>query len=243
MSTITQVKKALKPLLERHQDLALIDRWLIVTPVHHVVRGVIVDRTSSADLFEPKWAVMHLCEVRRSIFLNWSSSQSPPRLYRRGLGRGWHWSDPGAILDLADVIEREALPKLRSLTTIADLMDHLKIPDAFGTMPLAGRWETQLVLNIALGNLGAARKPCAERVSKLTGDTYYFGDADDHATVRRLKELCARYQASDRQGLAALLHEWEETTVKNLKIEHLWERTPFPLELTETPVVPKTSGR
>jgi hypothetical protein len=86
-------------------------------------------------------------------------------------------------------------------------------------------------LDIALGNLDAARKPCAERVPDLRGETYYFGDADDHATVARLKELCARYQAGNRQGLAALLHEWEATTVKNLKIEHLWEPTPFPLEL------------
>jgi hypothetical protein len=35
----------------------------------------------------------------------------------------------------------------------------------------------------------------------------------------------------DRAGLARLLHSWEAETVKNFKIEHLWEPTPFPLEL------------
>ena len=49
--------------------------------------------------------------------------------------------------------------------------------------------------------------------------------------LRRLRELCARLMADDRAGLARLLHEWEAQTVKNFKIEHLWEPTPFPLEL------------
>jgi hypothetical protein len=27
-----------------------------------------------------------------------------------------------------------------------------------------------------------------------------------------------------------LLHEWQAETVKNFKVEHIWEPTPFPLE-------------
>lgn len=235
-TSVAQVKRALKPLLGRHQDLALVGRWLIVKPVHHLVRGVLIDRTSSADVFSPRWAVMHLCQVRKSIFLSWGDWRSPPRLHRRDPEHRWCWSDPGAIVELPDVIEREALPKLRSLTTIMDLMNHLaasRESDLDADDPLAGSWESQLILDIALGNLEAAHKSCSERVPELKGETYRFGDTDDHATIARLKELCVRYQAGDRKGLAALLHEWEETTVKNLKIEHLWERTPFPLELDE----------
>jgi hypothetical protein len=37
----------------------------------------------------------------------------------------------------------------------------------------------------------------------------------------------------DRAGLARLLHEWEAYTVKNFKIEHLGEPTPFPLKLAD----------
>ena len=59
----------------------------------------------------------------------------------------------------------------------------------------------------------------------------YGCDDDDKAQLRRLKELCRRLAADDRAGLAALLHDWEAQTVRNLKIEHLWEPTPFPLEL------------
>ena len=56
-------------------------------------------------------------------------------------------------------------------------------------------------------------------------------DEDGKAKYRRLRELCAKLAEDDRAGLAGLLHEWEVYTVKNFKIEHLWEPTPFPLEL------------
>jgi hypothetical protein len=45
-----------------------------------------------------------------------------------------------------------------------------------------------------------------------------------------VRELCAKLAEDDRAGLARLLHEWEAYTVKNFKIEQLWEPTPFPLE-------------
>lgn len=43
----------------------------------------------------------------------------------------------------------------------------------------------------------------------------------------------ARLAENDRTGLARVLHEWEAYTVKSFKIEHLWEPTPFPLELPD----------
>ena len=56
-------------------------------------------------------------------------------------------------------------------------------------------------------------------------------DEDDRAEKRRLRELCAKLEDDDSAGLGRLMHEWEAYTVKNFKIEHLWEPTPFPLEM------------
>jgi len=53
------------------------------------------------------------------------------------------------------------------------------------------------------------------------------------AENRRLRELCAKLADDDRAGLARLLHAWEAYTVRNFKIEHLWQPTPLPLELAE----------
>jgi hypothetical protein len=38
-------------------------------------------------------------------------------------------------------------------------------------------------------------------------------------------------EASDTEFIAKILHQWEGATVKAHKMEHIWERTPFPLEL------------
>jgi len=35
----------------------------------------------------------------------------------------------------------------------------------------------------------------------------------------------------DRIEIARILHEWEAATVNVHKLEKIWERTPFPLEL------------
>jgi hypothetical protein len=38
-------------------------------------------------------------------------------------------------------------------------------------------------------------------------------------------------RAKDRSGVAALLHEWELQRIRLWEVEHLWEPTPFPIEL------------
>jgi hypothetical protein len=37
--------------------------------------------------------------------------------------------------------------------------------------------------------------------------------------------------SEDRTTLANILHEWEAMTIETYKLEKVWERTPFPLEL------------
>jgi hypothetical protein len=60
MATARDVKKLLEPLLARHRDLEIVGRELIVKPVRHVLRAVLIDRTSSADTISPRWYVHHL---------------------------------------------------------------------------------------------------------------------------------------------------------------------------------------
>ena len=45
------------------------------------------------------------------------------------------------------------------------------------------------------------------------------------------KTLCALLEKDDVVGLIRTLHEWEEANVKALKLAHLWEPTPFPVEV------------
>jgi hypothetical protein len=57
-------------------------------------------------------------------------------------------------------------------------------------------------------------------------------DSDFRWVITMIVEaLCPLLAADDRMGLAQQLRQWEAYTVRNLKIESIWEPTPFPLEL------------
>jgi hypothetical protein len=81
-------------------------------------------------------------------------------------------------------------------------------------------------VDVALGDFKAARSMCD-----------FFAGLNGHYGIRQeecenvVRELCPRIAANDRRGLAQLLHAYEAAPVKQLKLEKLWEPTPFPIEL------------
>lgn len=81
----------------------------------------------------------------------------------------------------------------------------------------------------ARGRLDEVRIICREELPCWPDNR--FGNRPEEIDIIRLPQMiCDLFAADDRAGLAALLHEWEATTVRNLKLEHLWAPTPFPLE-------------
>jgi hypothetical protein len=53
MTTVAQVKQVVQPLLQSNPDLALVGRMIVVKPVHHLLRGVYLARSSDPDDFVP----------------------------------------------------------------------------------------------------------------------------------------------------------------------------------------------
>jgi hypothetical protein len=119
MTTAAQVKKLVKPMLERHDDLALVGRWIFATPVHHFARAILIDRTSDPENFCPQWAVVHLFEPRRSFSLSWGQL-----LYNEASARpgSWRITDPNIGADLIREIEAHALPPLRAMKTLDEYL-------------------------------------------------------------------------------------------------------------------------
>lgn len=225
MTTAAQVKRMVRPLLERNSDLALVGRMIYVKPIHHFARAILVGRTSSANRFSPRWTVIHLFEVRRSFTLSWGD-------YLDGLlpglsGFSWPADAPGIADGLCEAIEKQALPWLRAMSTL-DLYLAFVSQNLF-RHHLYDKGASEIIARVACGWLGAARQICEKNLENWSVDKPHF-DEDDKARYRRLRELCACLMKDDKQGLVRLLHEWEAETVRNFKIEHLWEPTPFPLE-------------
>jgi hypothetical protein len=226
MTTAAQVKKMVQPVLARHADLALVGRWIFVMPICHFARAILIGRTAYADEFEPRWAVVHLFEAQKFFPLDWGELLANERSRRRGL---WFMSDPDVELSLIEAIEQQALPQLRAIQTLDDYLSfvsrHMFGPKLFDWL------QCKIIVDVALGDLDAARSICKKNVQLWSDWSDDPGlDEDGKAKFRRLRELCARLAADDRVGIARLLHEWEACTVKSFKIEHLWEPSPFPLE-------------
>ena len=226
MTTVAQVKKMVQPLLEQHSDLALVGRWIYLKPVHHVARAVLIDRMLNPEKFRPQWAVVHLFQARKSFPLNWGEwlyNESSPA------PGSWKITDANISQALIDQIERRALPQLRAIKTLDDYLafvsQHMFRHKLFD-------WpQCKVIVDVALGDLEAARaigEKNSQRWSNWSEDPDLYEDGK--AKFRRVSQLCARLAEDDRAGLARLLHEWEAYTVKNFKIEHLWESTTFPLE-------------
>jgi hypothetical protein len=225
MTTAAQVKKLLQPLLERNQDLVWVGRQIYLKPVNHFARTVLIERLLDPDGFRPQWAVVHLFQSRKHFPLSWGEWLQK----RSGEMQGsWRIYDPGVSGQLIEAIEQHALPILRSMQTFDQYLTYVS------DNPFRHQlydWPTvKIIVDVALGDLDAARLICGEHLESWMTDKPHYGE-NDRAEFRRLRELCIRLKQDDRPGLARLLHAWEAETVKNFKIEHIWEPTPFPLEL------------
>lgn len=87
MTTAAQIKKLLRPVVDRYDDLTLVGRWIILKPVRHLARGIVIDNTGEAKRFRPFWAVIDLCEPLERFPLNWGEMYDRTRLVQ--LLREW----------------------------------------------------------------------------------------------------------------------------------------------------------
>ena len=80
---------------------------------------------------------------------------------------------------------------------------------------------------MVISHVKAGQATAFERTMTRVGEALALSEEFDRVTG----ELCPMLAANDRAGMARLLHQWEAYTVEKLKIGHIYEPTPFPLEL------------
>ena len=224
MTTAAQVKKLVQPLLDQNADLAWVRREIYLKPVHHFGRMILIDRILDPDGFRPQLAAAHLFDGHGGFPLNWSQwlrKKSGP------MPGSWQMQDPDVARILIETIEADALPYLRAMTSLDDYLAHTS---QFGGRDLLVRPTARIIVDVALGDFEKARRTWESQRELWSVDKPSY-DEEDKAMLRRLRHVGALLESDDRTGLARLLHTWEAQTVKNLKIGHLWEPTPFPLEL------------
>jgi hypothetical protein len=207
MTTVAQVKQVVAPLLRRNPDLTVVGRLVVVKPVHHILRGILIGRSLDPKCFVPNWSAVFLFEPDAHF-----------HLFRGTRMRGiWDISVPDLAEKLAEAIEREALPILRSIVTIDDFVKFAN-----------GAWveDEKPYVDVARGDFEAAQAMC----DFLIGLNGHYGIRQDECE-RVVQSLCPLIVTHDRPALARVLHEHEAASVKRLKLDKLWQPTPFPIEL------------
>lgn len=221
MTTVAQVKQAVQPLLQRNPDLALVGRLVVVKPVHHILRGIYIDRSLDPLLFVPTWAVIFLFEPRQSFSYNWGKRVCRPR-------GAWVVNDPETPAAMCEEIEQQALPLLRPMQTIDDFVRFTskeRFPSTFLDL-----YELRKVfIDVARGDLEAAQSICGFLATDRAKRKHLPRMQEEYDRI--MQSLCPLIAANDCAGLAQLLRDWEAGSVKRLKLGKLWEPTPFPLEL------------
>ena len=227
MTTVARVRQAVQPLLQRNPDLALVGRLVVVKPVHHILRGIYIDRSIATELFVPTSTVVFLFRPRIDITLHWGV-----RVYRRESGGPgvWDVADPQTSAMLCEEIEAQALPLLRPIKTADDFVAFTskeRFPDTY--LDIGTEYPENL----------RRHRPWRPRGRAI--------DLREHGNRSREAEVPARYAGGVRSNNEGALSAccgkrspWpraascigvdEAQSVKNLKLEKLWEPTPFPVE-------------
>ena len=218
MTTIADVKKAVAPLLAAHDDLVLVGRMLAIKPINHILKGIYIDRCGSRDFFAIHWAAIFIFEPKTSFSFNFGEEIYCPTPGMWNVNR----------LDLPELlkssIEREALPVLRPVRSVSEFSEFASVPRMWG--PLQNFPFRRIVVEAALG-----RFEVCDHILDYLDNRRLKPARSDEDELRITRDLAPLIKARDRAGIAAVLHEWEAWSVKAMKLEKHWERTPFPVEM------------
>lgn len=237
MSTIADMKRLLQPYVDRHDDLALVGRAVIIKPVRHLMCGFFVDRTSVTTSLNPFWYVNLMYTPWMHKGFSWTGYdlvrhtnledvETPADIFQ-GMDI--------AFAELRGIVDRCSAFGIR-LNAFRKLED---FPMYRGLVHTAEGDFQQAVENLSR-HAASEEVRVKEKVDFIEKYTRPHGRPRQRQLailesiktyLNAIKTLISLLEERDRQGMATLLREWERGTAAAWKIEHLWEPTPFPFEL------------
>jgi hypothetical protein len=197
------IKRYLKPLLKQRSDLVVIDRMVLIRPVRHVLRGAFLDRTSDDYTFRI-WPYLKPL---------WSSSWS---LDTFSSIHEYMWAiwQPHFEPLLVAALQQDVFTPFGKITTHDDLA---------GALPDDMRFYTTRVSALVL----AGERERAEEHVRDVENSKHANDFYCQDWIKSARDLLAR----DIKDVCAQFHAREARAVKALKLESIWEPSPFPVEV------------
>lgn len=233
MTTKRQIKKLLQPIAERHQDVILLDYCVVLMPLRHVVRSIWIARCLNADRFRP------LCIVAHMFAYSGHASGANSDIFPISEDVHWRHGDPKAADELLTIFESAKLPFLKEMENLDAFLKQTRIPPPSGPSYFGRDRYRNFLREVGAGDFAAALRLYGDGID-MSGwicprdhpavQQHY---ADVQAAIDRLAPLVA---AGDRGGVGDVLREMERVTARKMRMEHLWEPTPFPFEADEQAV-------
>jgi hypothetical protein len=198
------IKRYLKPLLKQRDDLVLVGRRLIIRPVRHILRGVYLDRWYTKDIF-------NIWNYVEPLFAPGGLDYSKEHVVNNCAV-----TEPYFEPLLMDALAEDVFADVGRIRTLDDFaaLSVNKIPFFSAkvlSLALAGSWDR-----------------AAEYVEQIQNDP-----AIDSYVKTEVKEEWTRV-SSNIDVVCAELRAKEAAVVRALEIEHMWEPSPFPVELPAT---------
>jgi hypothetical protein len=238
MPTSAEIKKVLRPLVERRPDLAVHGRAVFFAPFTHYLRGAIF--MSARSTKNP-----HIVQFVNQLCTGWTTFDVNMRgrdAYEYRLFYEWDSNDlEKASPILCEEIERRALPALEPIT---DYSEHLRrlphhyLPDSYradqrrppSVFPLHAL--NSACHSCARGDFDAAEELLAATVAnhELHSPPIPVTDALRYSDIG-LPFVRSAYLLhtlrTDRSQVLPLLHDWEAFTVNACRLTRYWKSSPF----------------
>ena len=246
MVTSAQGKVMLMPLLARRPDLAFVRGALFLQPVAHYWRYVVFNTSRWSKKFYPTCGVVQFFDRN-----NWPHI-TVSKKYLHPTRTSWHHEEQGEAELLIEYIEHKMLPLIEP---IIDPEHH----SIFGREHWGPRNKLydlppgDLARDYCSAGLYDAAQALLEKViteqnhSEFSNKAHNppagltrFGeplpkDAKDHPLFYWRDAYLLELLWTDRSSITPLLHEWEEHSVRAMKLEKYWQRTPFSCEGLSSP--------
>jgi hypothetical protein len=211
LRVVTQddVERVIEPILDRHKDLTLVGRHLVVKPVRHVLRFIRLGNSIFDDLFNVT-SVVDLTFLR---YCSWATNGERP-LYDNGWAP-WDIFNPEEIRHLRHTIEEATLPQLRRVNTIDDYVAYAS--SASRPHDLLSDHKLMAYIAIAKGNFDEAIGLVEAAIAK--------------GWVDHLPKYYELLKKRDRAAVVTFLRKQQAGSIETLGLTNYWQREPFPLEL------------
>jgi hypothetical protein len=220
MTTRRQLKTLFEAVTRRYPEFEIVGpRMLVLKPVGHLIRGIIMDRTSIANLPNQDWFIGVTCDATH--WLTAAMGRFQPNDFSMK-----YWSHPRHEDQFIELLGTEVLPLLKSVETVADLIA-LRHPAEILWRPAFESGMTRLMLHAAIGRFDVVDEEARNIVAEGYRRTPWWGES---VYIKVIEGLWPLAQKNDRPGVAALLHEWEREFVEAHGLQHVYERQPFCFE-------------